>query len=344
MREGAMSLSLLTRLQESHEAWLLGVILVMCALLGAVAPGFLTVGNFVDLLETYSVQGILALGLFVVLVSGGIDISFMATASVAQYLAAFLAARWHWPGILCIPIGLATGIALGCINATLIHFVRVTSIIATIATMSVFFALLMYETGGKLIADIPDWWSDRIVFAQWESADGDLVRINLPIVALAVAALLTWLMMTRSNAGRQIYAMGGNPESARRIGIRIGQLHYLVYGFLGFMAAAGGLLQAHRVGEAVPNALYGTELAVLSAAVLGGASLSGGSGSVPGVLCGIVLLAILQNGLNLMGVSPYFFQIVIGLVILIATSVMVLSSRRRRAPRARGEAEAPAGG
>jgi simple sugar transport system permease protein len=328
-------MTLLNTWSRHHEAWLLAVILIMGALLSAAAPGFLSVGNFVDLLETYSVQGILALGLFVVLVSGGIDISFMAMASVAQYLAAFLAARWHWPGIVCIPIGLLTGIALGAINATLIHFVRVTSIIATIATMSVYFATLMYATGGKLIADLPDWWSDRVVFVQWQNADGDLVRITLPIVALLVAAVLTWLMMTRSNAGRQIYAMGGNPESARRIGIDIGRVQYLVYGFLGFMAALGGLVQAQRVGEAVPNALYGTELTVLSAAVLGGASLNGGIGSVPGVLLGIVLLAVLQNGLNLMGVSPYFFQIVIGLVILISTAFTVLSQRKRRArPRA----------
>lgn len=326
---------MLSNLSRHHEFLLLAVILVIGAILSVTAPGFLTVGNFVDLLETYSVQGILSLGLFVVLVSGGIDISFMAVASVAQYLAAFLAARWHWPGIVCIPIGLLTGIALGAINATLIHFVRVTSIIATIATMSVFFAALMYASGGKLISDLPDWWSDRVVFAQWENADGDLVRITLPIVALAVAAVLTWLMMTRSSAGRQIYAMGGNPELARRVGMNIGRLHYLVYGFLGFMAAFGGLLQANRVGESVPNAMYGTELTVLSAAVLGGASLNGGVGSVPGVLLGIVLLAILQNGLNLMGVSPYFFQIVIGLVILISTSFTVLSSRTRRArPRA----------
>ena len=127
-------MTLLSAWSRHHEAWLLAVILVMGALLGIVAPGFLSVGNVVDLLETYSVQGILALGLFVVLVSGGIDISFMAVASVAQYLAAFLAARWHWPGIVCIPIGLLAGVALGAINATLIHFVRVTSIIATIAT------------------------------------------------------------------------------------------------------------------------------------------------------------------------------------------------------------------
>jgi simple sugar transport system permease protein len=332
---------LLDRLRSSHEAWLLGVILVMTATLAAIAPGFFTVANFVDLLETYSVQGVLSLGLFVVLVSGGIDISFMATASVAQYVAAYLAARLHWPGIAVIPAGLLCGAALGCVNATLVHFVRVTSIIATIATMTVFFALLMYTTEGKFIVDLPDWWTDRVVFFSWQNADGDLVRINLPMVTFAVAAVLTWAMMTRSNAGRQIYAMGGNPESARRIGIRIGRLQYLVYGFLGFMAALAGLLQAHRVGEAVPNALYGQELTVLSAAVLGGASLNGGAGSVPGVLLGIVLLAILQNGLNLMGVSPYFFQIVIGLVILISTSTMVLASRRRRPRRLEG---APAHG
>jgi simple sugar transport system permease protein len=124
--------------------------------------------------------------------------------------------------------------------------------------------------------------------------------------------------------------MGGNPEAARRIGANIGRLHFVAYGFLGFMAAVGGLLQAHRVGESVPNAMYGTELSVLSAAVLGGASLTGGIGTVPGVLLGIVLLAMLQNGLNLLGVSSYFFQIVIGLTILISTSVTVMSARQRR--------------
>ncbi len=313
----------------NHELWLLAVIIVMGAILSATAPGFLTTGNIIDLLETYSVQGVLAMGLFVVLVAGGIDISFAATASVAQYAAAYLATRLALPALACVPAGLLIGVALGCLNATLIHFVRVTSIIATIATMSVYFALLMYATGGRSIYNLPDWWSNRVVFAQWTAANGDLVRVTLPIVVLAGAALLTWLLMARSNAGRQLYAMGGNPESARRIGIRIGAMHYLAYGYLGLLAAVGGLLQAHRVGESVPNALYGGELSVLSAAVLGGASLTGGAGSVGGVLLGVVLLAVLQNGLNLLGVSPYFFQIVIGLVILISTSFTAYSMRPR---------------
>ncbi|KAB0678844.1 ABC transporter permease [Aureimonas leprariae] len=326
----------LTRLRRKPEAWLLVVILLVGGLFSALAPGFLTLPNVIDLLETYSVQAIMAMGLFVVLVSGGIDISFAATASVAQYSAAMLATRLGLPAPLVIAAGLLIGTLLGCVNAALIHYVRITSIIATIATMSVSFSALMYFSGGRSIYDLPDWWIDRVTFYEVELASGDLVRVTLPIVAMAVVALATWAMMTRTSVGRQLYAMGGNGEAARRIGIGIGKLHFVAYGYLGFMAALGGLVQAHRVGESVPNAMVNTELGVLSAAVLGGASLTGGIGTVPGVLLGIVLLAVLQNGLNLLGVSSYFFQIVIGLTILVSTSITVLSSRRGRRHRILG--------
>ena len=334
--------AVLRRLQRRPELWLLAVIVMVGAVLGAVAPGFLTLANAVDLLETYSVQAIMAMGLFVVLVSGGIDISFAATASVAQYVSALLATRAGLSPAVCLTAGLLTGTLLGCINAALIHFVRITSIIATIATMSVYFSLLMFFTGGKSIYNLPDWWSDRVVLWQTEDAAGDLTRVTLPIVAMLAAGLFTWVLMTRSKLGRQIYAMGGNPEAARRVGISIGRLQFVAYGYLGLMAGLGGLIQAHRVGESVPNAMYGSELSVLSAAVLGGASLSGGIGTVGGVLCGIVLLAMLQNGLNLLGVSSYFFQIVIGLTILISTSITVMSARQRR--RRRNAAGEPAHG
>ena len=318
------------RLRRQPELWLLLIILLVGGALSASAPSFLTLSNVVDLLETYSVQAIMAMGLFVVLVSGGIDISFAATASVAQYAAALLATRTGLPPVLCIAGGLGVGVALGCINAALIHYVRITSIICTIATMSVYFALLMFFTGGRSIYNLPDWWSERVVLWQTEAGSGDLVRITLPIAAMLAASVFTWALMNRSKVGRQIYAMGSNPEAARRVGIPIGRLQFVAYGYLGLLASLGGLVQAHRVGEAVPNALYGSELAVLSAAVLGGASLSGGVGTVGGVLCGIVLLATLQNGLNLLGVSSYFFQIIIGVTILLSTSISVLSARRRR--------------
>ena len=332
--------SWLKTLRRRSELWLMAVIIVVGLIFSLTARDFLSLPNVIDLLETYSVQSIMAMGLFVVLVSGGIDISFAATASVAQYCAALLAVQMGFPAPLVILCSLLIGTALGCINAALVHYVRITSIIATIAMMSVSFSLLMYFSSGKSIYSLPDWWTGRIVFYQTETASGDLVRITLPIVTMIVVAFFTWAWMTRSSLGRQLYAMGGNPEAARRIGVGIGKLHFVAYGYLGLLAALAGLLQAHRVGESVPNAMYNTELAVLSAAVLGGASLTGGIGTVPGVLLGIVLLAMLQNGLNLLGVSSYFFQIVIGITILISTSITVLSSRRGR--RHRIIAEAPA--
>jgi simple sugar transport system permease protein len=329
-----------TRLRRRPELWLLLVILIVGTLFSLAAPGFLTLPNVIDLLETYSVQAIIAMGLFVVLVSGGIDISFAATASVAQYCAALLASRLGLPAPLVIVAGLAVGVGLGCVNAALIHHLRITSIIATISMMSVSFSLLMYFSGGRSIYDLPDWWTSRVVFYRAELESGDIVRITLPIAVMAAVTLVTWLLMTRASIGRQLYALGGNPEAARRVGVNVGKLTFFAYGYLGLLAAVGGMLQAHRVGESVPNAMVNTELAVLSAAVLGGASLTGGIGTVPGVLLGIVLLAILQNGLNLLGVSSYFFQIVIGLAILISTAITVISSRRGRRHRILDEAPA----
>ena len=326
---------LLRRSRGRTEVWLAAVIILLGAVWAVLAPSFLTLQNAVDLVEAYSVTAILASGLFVVLVAGGIDISFAATASVAQYMTALVATRYGWPAPACVALGLAVGAALGCFNATLIHYLKITSIIITISTMSAFFALLMYFTGGKSIYALPDWWSSRVVFLQTETESG-LVRLTLPVVVMLVVVLLTWLLMNRSSAGRQLYALGGNPEAARRVGVNVPAMHYLAYGYLGLMAGAAGLVQAHRVGESVPNGMVGGELNVLAAAVLGGASLTGGIGTVPGVLLGILLLAILQNGLNLLGVSPYFFQIVIGLVILTSTSVTALSQRPQRSKRRAG--------
>jgi simple sugar transport system permease protein len=335
---------LLARLSGRTEIYLAIVILLIGAMLSVLSPYFLTVSNLIDLVETYSVTGILAMGLFVVLVSGGIDISFAATASVAQYATAFAGANLGWPFYVCIPFGLAIGGVLGGVNAILIHYLRIASIIITIATMSVYFGLLMYFSRGRSIYTLPDWLSTRVVFYQTRLSSGDTIRITLPIVVMVAVVALTYILMTRLSAGRQLYAMGGNPEAARRLGVNIAGLQILAYAYLGFMAGLAGLIQAHRVGESVPNAFVGHELNVLAAAVLGGASLSGGIGSVPGVVLGIVLLAMLQNGLNLLGVSSYFFQIVIGLAILVSTSITGLSSRVGRRRRSMRASEAPAHG
>ena len=318
-------------LLQGPKGYLSIVIVVLAAFFGVLAPQFLSLGNVVDLVEGSSVTAILAVGLFVVLVAGGIDISFAATASVAQYVAAYCATRLHLPIPVIIAIDLAVGALLGCLNALLIDRLRATSIIITISTMSVFFALLMYFTGGRSIYDLPAWWSDPRVLFEFAGSGDAPVAIKLPIAVMLVVVIATAFIMNRTALGRQTFAMGGNVEAARRAGINLSATQIFAYGYLGLMAGLAGLVQAHRVGEAVPNAMVGGELFVLAAAVLGGASLTGGTGSVGGVMLGILLLAMLRNGLNLLGVSPYFFQVLLGVVILASAAMTGIKARRRLA-------------
>jgi len=312
------------------ESALFAAIIVTGIILSLSSPYFLTVSNFVNLVEAYSVTTILAAGAFVVLVSGGIDISFTATASAAQYLAAYLAARHGLSPVPALAAAAALGIALGAINALLTHYLRVLSIIVTIATASINYALLIYFTNAEEIYNLPDWWSNRITFLKYVTASGDVVRITLPIVVMIAVVLLTQYLMSRTRIGRQVYALGGNPEAASRIGIEVLRVQLLAYGYLGFLAAVAGFIQAGRVHQAVPTAMAGQELNVLAVAILGGASLVGGVGSMGGVVLAVFFLAMLQNGLNLLGVSSYFFGVVIGLAILISISMTGYAEKHTR--------------
>jgi simple sugar transport system permease protein len=220
-------------------------------------------------------------------------------------------------------------VALGGINALLTHYLRVASIIVTIATSSIYYALLIYFTDAQEIYNLPDWWSNRITFLRFSSSSG-VVRITLPIVVMLVAVALTQYLMRWTRIGRQIYALGGNPEAASRIGIGVLRVQLLAYGYLGLLAAVAGFVQASRVHQAVPTAMAGQELNVLAVAILGGASLVGGAGSMGGVALAVVFLAMLQNGLNLVGVSPYFFGVVTGLAILASISMTGFAEKHAR--------------
>jgi simple sugar transport system permease protein len=317
-------------LPHTTEAWLVIVILALSAMLGITTGTFFTASNLLDLINVNAVNVIFAVGLLVVLVTGGIDISFAVAASVVQYLTALAVMRlgggnWAW-GLLFAAL---FGLILGAINAGLIYYFRVISIVVTIATFSIFFGLLMFFTRGVSIYDLPDWWTSPVVLFQYETARGDVLQLTLPVAVMIVMVLLTWFLLRYVNLGRQLYALGDNPEGARRVGIDVRAMHFLAYGWLGMCAGIAGLMQAHYVKEVVPNALYGRELDVLAATVLGGARLGGGRGSILGVLLGVALIAITGNGLNLLGISPYAFDMIVGAVILIAITLSNLPLPRR---------------
>ncbi|CAI8698526.1 ABC transporter permease [Burkholderia pyrrocinia] len=305
----------------STEAWLLAVIAAMAIGLGIATPTFLTLPNLFDLLNQSAVNIIFAVGLLIVLIAGGIDISFAVGASVVQYLAALTLMRLgggNW--VLGFAVSAGFGILLGAVNATIIYRFRVVSIVATIATFNIFFGGLMFVTGGVSIYDLPDWWTNRVTLVQVDTPGG-VASLALPVAVMAAAVVATWFLLRRTTLGRQLYATGDNPEAARRVGIDLATMHYVAYGWLGMMAGIAGLMQAHYVQEVVPNALYGRELDVLAAVVLGGARLGGGRGTVLGAILGILLVSITANGLNLLGVSPYAFKMIVGAVILVAIAV-----------------------
>ena len=303
------------------EGWLLVAILFMGAALSLLAPAFLTLSNLFDLLNASSINIIFGIGLLVVLIAGGIDISFAVAASVVQYLTALTLQRLgggDWAtGLL---LAAAFGTLLGCFNAFWIYQFRIVSVVVTIATYNLFFGLLMYFSGGVSLYDLPDWLTTRITIVSLETTNGR-AEITILVVVMVICVAATWLLLRRTSTGRQLYAMGDNVEGARRIGISLAAMHYLAFGWLGFMSGIAGLMQAHYAQEIVPNALYGRELDVLAAVVLGGARLGGGRGTILGVLLGILLVAMTQNGLNLLGISPYAFKMIIGAIILVAITL-----------------------
>ncbi len=321
--------SALARLLHSHEGKLLVVVVALGVFLSVATPSFATAQNALDLLTSYAFSGMLAAGLLVVLVSGGIDISFTATASVAQYVALSVANAYPigWLGVIVIAGGIGT--ALGLFNALLVNTLRLSSIIVTIATLNLYFGLLMFATGGNQLFSLPDWFANGASWVIYTDAQQNPYVINLQMLALVAAFVVTGLLLTRTNLGRQIYALGSNPDAAQRVGIKVFALNLLIYGYMGFIAGMASLVQAQSAQAVAPNALVGRELDVLAAVVLGGASLFGGVGTVFGTILGLALLAFLQNGLLLLGVSSYWSQAFTGGVILVAVSALALEQRRR---------------
>jgi len=326
--------SALARFRRSHEFWLLVVIGALALVLSLATDSFLTLQNLFDLLTSNAFVGILASGLLVVLVAGGIDISFTATASVAQYVALTLGIRYGLGWLALFALAAAVGIVCGLINAVFITKLRISSIIVSIATLNIFYGLLIFTTGGRYITSLPKFFRDGISWFEYEDANGVPYALNLQILVLVLAFAAAWLLLNRTNVGRQIYAMGGNKDAAQRLGFHVFRLNVLVYGYLGFVAGVASLAQAQLAQSVTPTVLVGKELDVLAAVVLGGASLTGGVGTVFGAILGVALLAILQNGLVLVGVSSYWNQWFVGLTILCAVSITAWSERRRRAAKA----------
>ncbi|MEX3070980.1 ABC transporter permease [Vibrio alginolyticus] len=317
------------KLFKKNEFLLFILILAISFLIASMTPEFLTIGNIYDLLNNYAMLTILACGLFIVLISGGIDISFPATTIISQYVMVLIINMITANFVLAFLISGSIGLLLGMVNAVLVNKLKVPSIIITISTLNVFYGLLLFLSKGEWLYKYPRWFEDGITLFQFTAADDYDYGLTLPMIVTFIVVSVTAFFMNKTSIGRQTYAIGGNHEAASRVGFSTLKVQLFAYGYLGLLAGIAGVVQSYTILTVAPDSLLGYELTVLAAVVLGGTSIIGGRGTLLGTVLGVVLIALIQNGLNLLGVSSYWHTVITGGVILVSISTTAWRQRKQ---------------
>jgi ribose transport system permease protein len=302
------------------------VILVMSLVLYALQPEvFFTWRNVANIFKQTAVNSMLAIGMFLAILTAGIDLSVGSVLALAMMaLAVANADGWAWPIVLLL--GPLVGLVAGFVNGVGITKLRMPHpFIMTLGMLFMARGLANLISGGVPYTGLPDpvrfLGSAQIYLGDWGGE-----RINLP-VALIVTLIVYfafWVFLEHTVLGRRIYAIGGNPQAARVSGISVDRVLIIVYTLCGLMAGFGGLIMAGRTNSGFPNAGVGAELEAIAAVIIGGASFFGGRGTVLGVFGGVIVMGLISNGLNLNNVSVFWQQILIGLIIVIAVFLDVL--------------------
>jgi simple sugar transport system permease protein len=301
------------------------LIVVFSVVVGIINPSFISVKTLTDTIRASLTTGIFALGVLLVLAAGGIDVSFTAIAIFALYSTTrlMLAVYPEAPFLLMVLVALLIGLLMGLFNGFLVYRFKVPSLIVTIGTQYMFTGFLKAFIGSRHIMDIPSALDSAGTAAliQATTADGARVSVSIQILVLLVAIALTWYILNRTLMGRAVYAVGGSIPIAERLGFSVKTVILFVFGYAGLLAGLGGILHGALNRQANPSDLVGSELNVIAAVVLGGARITGGTGTVLGTMLGVVLIVLLTNNLILMGVPSTWQKVVIGAIILTASAV-----------------------
>ncbi|MFF4898520.1 substrate-binding domain-containing protein [Streptomyces sp. NPDC001068] len=314
---GAGGVSGVRRLLLDNGA--LTALIVLVIAMSALSGDFLTTDNLLNVGVQAAVTAILAFGVTFVIVAAGIDLSVGSVAALSATVLAWSATSHGVPVFLAVVLAVATGIVAGLVNGFLIAYGKLPPFIATLAMLSVARGLSLVISGGSPIA-FPDSVSHL----------GDTLGgwLPVPVLVMIVMGLIAAFVLGRTYIGRSMYAIGGNEEAARLSGLRVSKQKLAIYALSGLFAAVAGIVLASRLSSAQPQAANGYELDAIAAVVIGGASLAGGTGKASGTLIGALILAVLRNGLNLLNVSAFWQQVVIGVVIALA---VLLDTVRRKA-------------
>ncbi len=293
----------------------------LCAVLALAEPSFMTWGNWVNILRQTSINGILAIGMTCVILAKGIDLSVGSLLSVSGIVAAsFVTSGSSNNLLLAVFAGLGVGLGLGMVNGLLVARLALPSFVVTLGMLSVARGLTFIFNDGMPIANLSPAF--RTI------GQGVVLGVPVPVLILAATFAVFWFVLKYTTFGRYVYAVGGNEKSARTSGIKTRWITFSVYAISGLLAGLAGIILAARTTSALPQAGVAYELDAIAAVVIGGTSLTGGVGSLTGTLIGALIIGVINNGLDLLGVSSYFQQVIKGVIIVAA--VLLDVSRKKQ--------------
>lgn len=318
----------LTAARIVQKYGILIALLLACVVLSLISSNFLTGRNALNVLRQTSINGVLAIGMTFVILTRGIDLSVGSVVALTGVVAASFATTSTsgfipgapWPALIALAIGIATGMGCGAISGVIVSRFKVPAFVATLGMLSAARGLTLLYSGGRPIPALSPGF-------RWIGT-GDVLGIPVPIFVLLAVFAAAWFVLSQTRFGRHVYAVGGNPHAAKVSGLPVNRIRMLVYVISGGLAGLAGMILAARTGSALPQAGVAYELDAIAAVVIGGTSLAGGVGRVTGTLVGALLIGVMNNGLDLMGVESYYQQVIKG--VLIVAAVMLDQSRNRQ--------------
>ncbi|PTI72081.1 ABC transporter permease [Mammaliicoccus vitulinus] len=291
----------------------IGLILLV-VVISIMNSAFLDLSNLLNLLRQVSINGLIAFGMTFVILTGGIDLSVGSILALSSAFTAILITSGLDP-IVALIVGVLGGFLLGVFNGVLVTFGSMAPFIATLATMTIFRGLTLVVTDGNPITNLGDSYMFQLF------GKGYFFGIPVPAVTMIIVFIVLAIILQKTTFGRHTYAIGGNEIASKISGIKVNRVKILIYGISGLMSALAGAILTSRLNSAQPTAGTSYELDAIAAVVLGGTSLTGGKGRIVGTLIGVLIIGVLNNGLNLLGVSSFYQQVVKGIVILIAVLI-----------------------
>ena len=313
---------ILKKIFKTKEIGIILILIVLSVLIQLKNPIFLTYSNIIDVCRNTSYTLVIAVGMTFVLIAKGLDLSvgsLMALGGLISSLAMF----YGVPILLAVLLGLLVGAAVGVVNAFCIVKLNIPAMIATLGSMYMARGLVLVITKGSPVFPLPEAFGNF--------GKGYFLGVPYVVLIALLLSIAAHLVLSRTTYGRKVYAIGGNPETAKFAGINVAMVTGSCYLISGVLAALSGILTAARMGSGQPSIGDGTEMTVITAVIIGGTSLNGGAGTILGTVLGALLMNVLSSGMNLVGISAYWQKFVMGLIIIIAVGADMYQRNRRRA-------------